>query len=222
MIVFYVCQFEDSCGCYWFECMLIFCSLWQWDCDRIIYFSVFCRLKYKMQVFVEYDGQVYCGDYFCIWLIYMIEVVQVVCIIVGVLDLNFDLVEIVVLVYDLGYLFFGYIGEDVLVELMVFYGGFDYNVQVLCIVIWLECYYVDFDGLNLIWESFEGIVKYNGLVMGVLFYVLVEVNVEWDLELYINVSVEVQVVVVVDDVVYNYYDLYDGLCVWLFIEDDLL
>lgn len=76
-----------------------------------------------MQVFIEYEG-----DYFCMCLIYLIEVVQVVWMIVGMFGFNFELIEVVVLVYDLGYIFFGYMGEDVLFDLMVFYGGFDYNV----------------------------------------------------------------------------------------------
>nr|MBP8932708.1 dNTP triphosphohydrolase [Paracoccus sp. (in: a-proteobacteria)] len=116
---------------------------------------------------------------------------------------------------------FGHTGEDALAVLMSPYGGFDHNAQALRIVTRLERHYADFDGLNLTWESLEGIAKHNGPVTGPLPYALAEVNAEWDLELHTNASAEAQVAAVADDVAYNHHDLHDGLRAGLFSEEDL-
>ena len=222
----YACQPDESRGRRWPERMSTFRSPWQRDRDRIIHSSAFRRLKHKTQVFVEHEG-----DYYRTRLTHTIEVAQVARTIAGVLGLNADLAETVALAHDLGHPPFGHTGEDALAVLMAPYGGFDHNAQALRIVTQLERHYADFDGLNLTWESLEGIAKHNGPIVGTsptgspvtgpLPYALAEVNAEWNLELHTNASAEAQVAAVADDVAYNHHDLHDGLRAGLFSEEDL-
>ncbi|WP_330450637.1 deoxyguanosinetriphosphate triphosphohydrolase [Paracoccus marcusii] len=217
----YACHPQDSRGRLQDESLSTFRSPWQRDRDRIIHSSAFRRLKHKTQVFVEHDGEGYRGDYFRTRLTHTIEVAQVARTIAGALNLNTDLAETVALAHDLGHPPFGHTGEDALSALMAPYGGFDHNAQALRIVTKLERHYADFDGLNLTWESLEGIAKHNGPVTRPLPYALAEVNALWDLELHTNASAEAQVAAVADDVAYNHHDLHDGLRAGLFTEDDL-
>ncbi|RJE80303.1 deoxyguanosinetriphosphate triphosphohydrolase [Paracoccus sp. JM45] len=217
----YACQPADSRGRLHDEKLSTFRSPWQRDRDRIIHSSGFRRLKHKTQVFVEQDGDAYRGDYFRTRLTHTIEVAQVARTIAGALDLNTDLAETVALAHDLGHPPFGHTGEDALAELMAPYGGFDHNAQALRIVTKLERHYADFDGLNLTWESLEGIAKHNGPITGDLPYALADVNDQWDLELHTNASAEAQVAAVADDIAYNHHDLHDGLRAELFTEADL-
>ncbi|MBN2740701.1 MAG: deoxyguanosinetriphosphate triphosphohydrolase [Rhodobacteraceae bacterium] len=224
----YACQPEDSRGRLHPEKISTFRSPFQRDRDRIIHSSAFRRLKHKTQVFVEHEG-----DYYRTRLTHTIEVAQVARTIAGVLGLNTDLAEAVALAHDLGHPPFGHTGEDALAELMAPYGGFDHNAQALRIVTKLEKHYADFDGLNLTWETLEGIAKHNGPAISDtggshsypsradLPYALAEVDAEWDLELETNASAEAQVAAVADDVAYNHHDLHDGLRAGLFDEDDL-
>ncbi|WP_294927634.1 deoxyguanosinetriphosphate triphosphohydrolase [uncultured Paracoccus sp.] len=237
MFAAYACQTSESRGRLWPERMSTFRSPWQRDRDRIIHSSAFRRLKHKTQVFVEQDGEAYRGDYYRTRLTHTIEVAQVARTIAGALDLNPDLAETVALAHDLGHPPFGHTGEDALAQLMAPYGGFDHNAQALRIVTRLERHYADFDGLNLTWESLEGIAKHNGPLVGSsptggplvgtgptggpLPYALAEVNDRWDLELHTNASAEAQVAAVADDIAYNHHDLHDGLRARLFTEDDL-
>nr|HMQ42593.1 dNTP triphosphohydrolase [Paracoccus sp. (in: a-proteobacteria)] len=161
------------------------------------------------------------GDYFRTRLTHTIEVAQVARTIAGALDLNTDLAEAVALAHDLGHPPFGHTGEDALAALMEPYGGFDHNAQALRIVTRLERHYAGFDGLNLTWETLEGIAKHNGPVEAPYPYALAEVNAQWDLELHTNASAEAQVAAVADDIAYNHHDLHDGLRAELFTEDDL-
>ncbi len=216
MTAIYACHPEDSRGRRWPETISTFRSPWQRDRDRIIHSSAFRRLKHKTQVFVEHEG-----DYYRTRLTHTIEVAQVARTIAGALGLNQDLAETVALAHDLGHPPFGHTGEDALAVLMEPYGGFDHNAQALRIVTKLERHYADFDGLNLTWESLEGIAKHNGPITGPLPYALADVNAEWDLELHTNASAEAQVAAVADDVAYNHHDLHDGLRAGLFTEDDL-
>ncbi|RJE82230.1 deoxyguanosinetriphosphate triphosphohydrolase [Paracoccus onubensis] len=217
----YACKPEDSRGRLWSEQLSTFRSPWQRDRDRIIHSSAFRRLKHKTQVFVEHDGEEYRGDYYRTRLTHTIEVAQVARTIAGALELNTDLAESVALAHDLGHPPFGHTGEDALAVLMQPYGGFDHNAQALRIVTMLERHYADFDGLNLTWETLEGIAKHNGPVTGPLPYALAEVNAAWDLELHTNASAEAQVAAVADDVAYNHHDLHDGLRAGLFTEEEL-
>ncbi|MFD1883796.1 deoxyguanosinetriphosphate triphosphohydrolase [Paracoccus pacificus] len=213
---------EDSRGRLYPENLSTFRSPWQRDRDRIIHSSAFRRLKHKTQVFVELDGEAYRGDYFRTRLTHTIEVAQVARTIAGALGLNADLAETIALAHDLGHPPFGHTGEDALALLMQPYGGFDHNAQALRIVTRLERHYAGFDGLNLTWESLEGIAKHNGPVDPPLPYALAEVNAMWDLELHTNASAEAQVAAVADDVAYNHHDLHDGLRAGLFTETELL
>ncbi len=150
----YACQPEDSRGRLYPETMSTFRSPFQRDRDRIIHSSAFRRLKHKTQVFVEHEG-----DYYRTRLTHTIEVAQVARTIAGHLGLNTDLAEAVALAHDLGHPPFGHTGEDALAELMAPYGGFDHNAQAIRIVTSLERHYAQWDGLNLTWETLEGIAK---------------------------------------------------------------
>jgi len=222
----YACQPDASRGRLFVERMSSFRSPFQRDRDRIIHSSAFRRLKHKTQVFVEHEG-----DYYRTRLTHSIEVAQVARTISGVLGLNTDLAECIALAHDLGHTPFGHTGEDALAALMAPYGGFDHNAQALRIVTRLERHYADFDGLNLTWESLEGIAKHNGPVIGPnadakhagpLPYALAEVNSAWDLELHTHASAEAQVAAIADDVAYSHHDLHDGLRSGLFSEADLM
>ncbi|MDR0808699.1 MAG: deoxyguanosinetriphosphate triphosphohydrolase [Gemmobacter sp.] len=232
----FACQPDASRGRLYPEIMSTFRSPYQRDRDRIIHSSAFRRLKHKTQVFIEHEG-----DYYRTRLTHSIEVAQVARTISGVLGLNTDLAECVALAHDLGHTPFGHTGEDALARLMAPYGGFDHNAQALRIVTRLERHYAGFDGLNLTWESLEGIAKHNGPIVGPLPdglpltgsdtdpqragplpYALAEVNAQWDLELDTHASAEAQVAAIADDVAYSHHDLHDGLRSGLFTEADLM
>ncbi|MCB1330766.1 MAG: dNTP triphosphohydrolase, partial [Maritimibacter sp.] len=172
----------------------------------MIHSSAFRRLKHKTQVFVEHEG-----DYYRTRLTHSIEVAQVARTIAGVLGGNEYLAEAVALAHDLGHPPFGHTGEDALNELLAPYGGFDHNAQALKIVTSLERHYAGFDGLNLTWETLEGIAKHNGPVTGDLPVALAEYDRKHDLELATYASAEAQMAAVADDIAYNHHDLHDGL-----------
>ncbi|MDG1802863.1 MAG: dNTP triphosphohydrolase, partial [Paracoccaceae bacterium] len=192
-----------------------FRSPFQRDRDRIIHASAFRRLKHKTQVFVENEG-----DYFRTRLTHSIEVAQVARTISGALGLNGELTEAVALAHDLGHTPFGHTGEEALDVLMSPYGGFDHNVQALKIVTSLERHYAEWDGLNLTWETLEGIAKHNGPVLDPPF-ALTDYNRVHDLELTTHASAEAQVAALSDDVAYNNHDLHDGLRAELFTDDEI-
>ena len=229
MLAPFACLPDASRGRLYPEGMSSFRSPFQRDRDRIIHSSAFRRLKHKTQVFVEHEG-----DYYRTRLTHSIEVAQVARTISGVLGLNTDLAEAIALAHDLGHTPFGHTGEDALARLMQPYGGFDHNAQALRIVTRLERHYAGFDGLNLTWETLEGIAKHNGPVIGpnadakhahapdALPYALAEVNAAWDLELDTHASAEAQVAAIADDVAYSHHDLHDGLRSGLFTEEDLM
>lgn len=217
MLAPYACRPEFSRGRLYPETYSSFRTPFQRDRDRIIHSSAFRRLKHKTQVFVEHEG-----DYYRTRLTHTIEVAQVARTIAGTLGLNTDLAEAVALAHDLGHTPFGHTGEDAMAVLMAPYGGFDHNAQALRIVTRLEKHYADFDGLNLTWETLEGIAKHNGPVLPPYPYALKEVNAAFDLELDTHANAEAQVAAVADDVAYNHHDLHDGLRSGLFTEDDLM
>jgi len=206
----------DSRGRLFDEDESTFRSCFQRDRDRIIHASAFRRLKHKTQVFIEHEG-----DYFRTRLTHSIEVAQVARTIAGALGLNGELTEAIALAHDLGHPPFGHTGEDALSDLMAPYGGFDHNAQALRIVTALERHYATFDGLNLTWETLEGIAKHNGPVTGDLPWALVEYGKSHDLELGTYASAEAQVAAISDDVAYNHHDLHDGLRAELFSTDEL-
>ena len=186
------------------------------DRDRIIHSSAFRRLKHKTQVFVEHEG-----DYFRTRLTHSIEVAQVARTLSNALGLNQELAEAVALAHDLGHTPFGHTGEDAMDELMQPYGGFDHNAQALKIVTSLERSYAEFDGLNLTWETLEGIAKHNGPVDDPLPYALAEYNAKHDLELNTHACAEAQVAALADDIAYNNHDLHDGLRAGLFTDEEV-
>lgn len=224
MLAPFACHPDRTRGRLFPEGLSSFRSDFQRDRDRIIHSSAFRRLKHKTQVFIEHEG-----DYYRTRLTHSIEVAQVARTLAGVLGLNTDLAEAIALAHDLGHTPFGHTGEEALAKLMEPYGGFDHNAQALRIVTRLERHYADFDGLNLTWETLEGIAKHNGPLTGPnadhpgpLPYALAEVNAQWDLELDTFASAEAQVAAISDDIAYSHHDLHDGLRSGLFTEDDLM
>ncbi|CAM4217693.1 deoxyguanosinetriphosphate triphosphohydrolase [Palleronia rufa] len=206
----------DTRGRLYPESTSTFRSCFQRDRDRIIHSSAFRRLKHKTQVFIEHEG-----DYFRTRLTHSIEVAQVARTIAGVLGLDCDLTEAVALAHDLGHPPFGHTGEEALSALMAPHGGFDHNAQAIRIVTSLERHYAEFDGLNLSWETLEGIAKHNGPVPQPVPYALAEYDARHDLELDTHASAEAQVAALADDVAYNHHDLHDGLRAELFSTDEL-
>ncbi|NDV01562.1 deoxyguanosinetriphosphate triphosphohydrolase [Pseudoroseicyclus tamaricis] len=191
-------------------------SPFQRDRDRIIHASAFRRLKHKTQVFIEHEG-----DYFRTRLTHSIEVAQVARTIAAALGLNTELAEAVALAHDLGHPPFGHTGEEALDALMAPYGGFDHNAQALRIVTHLERHYAEWDGLNLTWETLEGIAKHNGPVLPPLPWALEAYERLQSLELSTHASAEAQAAALSDDIAYSHHDLHDGLRAELFSTDEL-
>jgi dGTPase len=198
------------------------------DCDRVIHSTAFRRLKHKTQVFVFHEG-----DHYRTRLTHTLEVAQIARALARQLGLDEDLTETLALAHDLGHPPFGHAGERALDACLKDHGGFDHNAQTLRVVTSLEHRYPDFDGLNLTWESLEGIVKHNGpltdrggaalgryrdrgIPVGISDYVRLH-----DLELSSFASLEAQVAAIADDIAYDAHDIDDGLRAGLFAVDDL-
>lgn len=188
----------------------------QRDRDRIIHCGAFRRLQYKTQVFVYHEGENYRTR-----LTHSLEVAQIGRSIARSLGLNEDLTEALALAHDLGHTPFGHAGERALQECMTEWQGFDHNAQSLRIVTKLEQRYATFDGLNLTWETLEGLVKHNGPVKPPYPLALAEYAAQHDLELHTFAGPEAQVAAVSDDIAYNAHDFQDGLRAGLFSLDDL-
>jgi dGTPase len=190
------------------------------DRDRIIHAQAFRRLKEKTQVFVAHEG-----DHFRTRLTHSLEVAQIARSIATAMGLDVDLAETVALAHDLGHPPFGHAGEDELQDHMKAYGGFDHNVQTFRVLTELERRYPRFDGLNLTWETLEGVVKHNGPVTGNLgqpaWAAVVKFDDGYDLELSGWASAEAQIAAIADDIAYNNHDVDDGLQAELFSFDDL-
>ena len=196
-------------------------TAYQRDRDRVIHAAAFRRLKYKTQVFVFHEG-----DYYRTRLSHSLEVAQIARSLARALDLNEDLAEALALAHDLGHPPFGHAGEHALEEAMKDFGGFDHNAQTLRILTKLEQHYAEFDGLNLTWETLEGVVKHNGPLIGAnaeapLPASIAEYNTLNDLELASWPSAEAQVAALSDDIAYNNHDIDDGLRAGLFSVEDL-
>jgi dGTPase len=198
------------------------------DRDRIIHSAAFRRLKHKTQVFVYHEG-----DHYRTRLTHSIEVAQIARAIARALGLDEDLTEALALAHDLGHTPFGHAGERELDALMADYGGFDHNAQALRIVTRLEKRYAAFDGLNLTWETLEGLVKHNGPLTDAegnalghyrekgLPSAIIEYAEVHDLGLSQYASAEAQVAAISDDIAYNAHDIDDGLRAGLFKIIDL-
>ena len=190
-------------------------SPWQRDRDRIIHSSAFRKLQYKTQVFVNHEG-----DFYRTRLTHSIEVAQIGRSIARALGLDEDLTEALALAHDLGHPPFGHAGEEALNVVMKPFGGFDHNAQSLRIVTLLESRYAGWDGLNLTWETLEGLVKHNGPLRDPVTYIA-DYNDRHKLDLHTQPSAEAQVAAIADDVAYHSHDLDDGLRARLFTVDDL-
>ena len=192
-------------------------NVYQRDRDRIVHSTAFRRLIHKTQVFIYHEG-----DHYRTRLTHSLEVAQIGRTLARVLGLNEDLVEAISLAHDLGHTPFGHSGEDALNEAMASVGGFDHNAQSLRIVTFLEHRYASFRGMNLSWETLEGIVKHNGplidhnraplaryaekgLPLAIRAYMQVQ-----DLRLDTFASLEGQIAALADDIAYNNHDIDDG------------
>ncbi|WP_395673608.1 deoxyguanosinetriphosphate triphosphohydrolase [Phenylobacterium sp.] len=191
------------------------------DRDRIIHSTAFRRLKEKTQVFVAHEG-----DHFRTRLTHSLEVAQIARSVAGALGLDADLAETIALAHDLGHPPFGHAGEDELQVQMKGFGGFDHNVQTFRVVTRLEQRYPRFDGLNLTWETLEGVIKHNGPVADKLdkpsWAAIGEFDADYDLRLGTWASAEAQVAALADDIAYNNHDVDDGVEAGLFFLKELL
>lgn len=198
------------------------------DCDRIIHSTAFRRLAHKTQVFVYHEG-----DHYRTRLTHTLEVAQIARSLARALGLDEDLAEVLALAHDLGHPPFGHAGERALDRALHGFGGFDHNAQALRIVTDLERRYADFDGLNLTWETLEGLVKHNGPLTtrdgeafgrhaehGVPAAILRYCELQ-DLELWSQPSAEAQIAALADDIAYDAHDIDDGLRADLFTLGDI-
>jgi dGTPase len=188
----------------------------QRDRDRIIHSIPFRRLRHKTQVFVAPDG-----DHFRVRLTHSLEVAQIGRTIARALGLNEDLTEALCLAHDIGHPPFGHSGEDALQEAMAGAGGFDHNAHTIRLLTKLETPYPRHGGLNLSWETLEGLAKHNGPVTSPG-WALAEADAEFPLELSTWPSLEAQVAAISDDIAYDNHDIDDGLRAGLFTLEDVL
>ena len=192
-------------------------SCYSRDRDRIIHSSAFRRLKHKTQVFVQHEG-----DYYRTRLTHSLEVAQLARSLARTLSADEDLAETVALAHDLGHTPFGHGGEEALDAVTKDIGGFDHNAHALRLVTKLEHRYADFDGLNLTWETLEGLVKHNGPLNGSLPGPIASFDKRWPLELSTWPGLEAQLAALADDIAYVSHDIDDGLRAGLFTTHDLL
>ena len=198
------------------------------DCDRLIHSTAFRRLGHKTQVFVYHEG-----DHYRTRLTHTLEVTQIARSLARALALDEDLAEASALGHDLGHPPFGHAGERALARCLQGWGGFDHNAQTLAVVTRLERRYAMFDGLNLTWESLEGLVKHNGPLVDRAGHPIgryaergisaeiADYNQRQDLELWSFASAEAQAAAISDDIAYDAHDIDDGLRAHLFALDDL-
>ena len=198
------------------------------DCDRIIHATAFRRLAYKTQVFVFHEG-----DHFRTRLTHTLEVAQIARSLARALGLDEDLAEALALAHDLGHPPFGHAGERALDRCLAACGGFDHNAQTLRVVTALEKRYPAFDGLNLSWETLEGLVKHNGPLTlrdgtptgpyreRALPHAIALHGRTQDLELWSFAGAEAQIAAIADDIAYDAHDIDDGLRAALFVLEDL-
>ena len=198
------------------------------DCDRVIHSTAFRRLAHKTQVFVYHEG-----DHFRTRLTHTLEVTQIARSLARALTLDEDLAEVSALGHDLGHPPFGHAGERALDRCLAQHGGFDHNAQTLAVVTRLERRYASFDGLNLTWETLEGLVKHNGPLVDragnpvprhgktQLPAEITDYCRRQDLELWSHASGEAQAAAIADDIAYDAHDIDDGLRANLFVLDDL-
>lgn len=224
----YACDPDRSRGRLFSEAPSRTRSAFRRDCDRVIHSTAFRRLKHKTQVFVFHEG-----DHYRTRLTHTLEVAQIARAVARQLGLDEDLTETLALAHDIGHPPFGHAGERALDACLEAHGGFDHNAQTLRLVTSLEHRYPEFDGLNLTWETLEGIVKHNGPLTDALGapvgryathgvpFGITEYDRTFDLELSSFASMEAQVAAIADDIAYDAHDIDDGLRAGLFTVDDL-
>jgi dGTPase len=192
----------------------------QRDRDRVIHSGAFRKLRNKTQVFIESEG-----DYYRTRLTHSLEVAQIARAIARALGIDEDLTEALALAHDLGHTCFGHAGEEGLAEVMKPFGGFDHNEQTFRILTKLEHRYIAFDGLNLTWETLEGVIKHNGPIRESegkrLPPTIRDFCAQWDMELGTFAGPEAQVAALADDIAYNTHDIDDGQRAGFFRLDDL-
>ena len=186
------------------------------DRARVIHSNSFRKLKHKTQVFIQSDS-----DYYRTRLTHSLEVAQISRSLCRAMNLNEDLGEVVSLSHDLGHPPFGHIGEKALNNSMSQYGGFDHNDQTLRVITYIEKRHPNFDGLNLSWESLEGIVKHNGIIINKIPFHIENYNKYHNLCLNLNPHLESQIASISDDVAYNNHDVEDALRAKLITLDSL-
>lgn len=213
----YACRPEVSRGRRFPEEESALRTVFQRDRDRILHCTAFRRLEYKTQVFVNHEG-----DHFRTRLTHSLEVAQIARTAARCLGLNEDVAETVALAHDLGHSPFGHAGERALNAVLADFGGFDHNAQTLRVVTLLESRYASFDGLNLTWETLEGVVKHNGPLTDDIPAYVTDYSRDHDLELSTQPGAEAQIAALADDIAYTNHDLDDGLRAGLFTFADLL
>ncbi len=198
------------------------------DCDRIIHCTAFRRLAHKTQVFVYHEG-----DHYRTRLTHTLEVTQIARSLARALGLDEDLAEACALAHDLGHPPFGHSGERALDQCLALHGGFDHNAQTLSVVTRLERRYAGFDGLNLTFETLEGLVKHNGPLTDATGHsigrhaahgvarAILDYNALQDLELALYPGAEAQAGAIADDIAYDAHDIDDGLRARMFAIDEL-
>ncbi|EIZ79524.1 dGTPase [Novosphingobium sp. Rr 2-17] len=191
-------------------------SPYQRDRDRIIHSIAFRRLRYKTQVFVAPDG-----DHYRVRLTHSLEVAQIARVIARILGLDEDLTEALALAHDIGHPPFGHAGEDALDAALHKAGGFDHNAHTLRTLMRIDSPYCEHDGLNLTWETLEGLAKHNGPVMQPN-WALAELDGAYPLDLSSHASLEAQVASLADDIAYDNHDIDDGLRAGFLDIDELL
>ncbi len=191
-------------------------SPWQRDRDRIVHAKAFRRLTHKTQVFLFDEG-----DHYRNRLTHSLEVAQIARSIARALQVDEDLAEAISLAHDLGHTPFGHAGERGLQRAMRAHGGFDHNAQSLRVVTHLERRYPAFDGLNLSFETLEGLAKHNGPIAGTAAGYVAVYDARHRLDLHTQASLEAQIAALSDDIAYNNHDLDDGLRAGLFALSDL-
>jgi len=210
---------KDSHGRYFEEPESATRTCYSRDRDRIIHSAAFRRLKHKTQVFVQHEG-----DYYRTRLTHSLEVAQIARSVARVLAVDEDLAETVALAHDLGHTPFGHAGEEALNAATEAFGGFDHNAHALKLVTQIEHRYAEFDGLNLTWETLEGMVKHNGPITAQKKPIpgpIASFNAKWPLDLTTWPGLEAQIAAMADDIAYINHDIDDGLRAELFTIADL-
>ncbi|WDM85755.1 deoxyguanosinetriphosphate triphosphohydrolase [Ehrlichia sp. JZT12] len=200
-------------------------NCYQMDRDRIIYSSSFRKLQYKTQVFINYES-----DYYRTRLTHSLEVAQIARSLSRRLHFNEDLTEAISLAHDLGHPPFGHAGEEALNDVAKHHLGFDHNIQALRILTFLEKRYIEFDGMNLTWETIEGVAKHNGPIIGKnsvnsnkkIHKFMLDYDTDYKLDLHDFSSAEAQIAAISDDIAYNIHDIDDGIRAKILVIEELL